>query len=382
MSKRRKKKKGRKKFLLIVFEILLLAILLACLWIYNNTFKQIDYEDKLNSTEAGVNQDIDESTVVQQEGYTNIALFGLDNRSSNSYAKGNSDTIMIASIDNVSKEVRLVSIYRDTFLNIGNDTYRKANAAYANGGAIQALQMLNTNFDLTITEYVCVDWAALVKVIDALGGIDLEITEGERSQINKYMKDVDQVTGYTTSYVSQTGLVHLDGTQATTYARIRKLAGDDYKRASRQRIVLQAILEKAKKANIATLTQICTSVFGDISTNLEQADILVLLKDITAYDIVATTGFPFELTTVDLQKTGSTVIPIGLTSNVEKLHKFLYNGENYMPSNTVQNISSSIESLTGVTASTAPIDVSEYNDTVGKNGTEASAVTTDATTAQ
>ena len=103
------------------------------------------------------------------------------------------------------------------------------------------------------------------------------------NQINKYKHDIDKVTGKSTPSVTQYGLVHLDGTQATTYARIRKLAGDDFKRASRQRIVLQAIMEKAKKADFATLTNICNSVIDDVSTSLSITQILSLAKDVGSY---------------------------------------------------------------------------------------------------
>ena len=220
-AKRKKKKKGKKKILLLVFELLLLLILLAVAWLYNTTFNKIEYE-QMDETEAGINKDIDtEKLELLKEGYMTIALFGLDNRSSNNYDSGNSDTIMIANIDNQTKQVKLVSVYRDTYLNIGNGKLSKANAAYAHGGATQAVQMLNSNLDLAIREYVCVDWAALVQAIDALGGIDLEITQAEMNSINKYLHDVDKVTGLNTSLVTQYGNVHLDGSQATTYARIR-----------------------------------------------------------------------------------------------------------------------------------------------------------------
>ena len=228
-SRKRRKKKKSRKLLLFVFEILLLAVLLLVAY-FVSMMNRIKYEN-LDESEAGINSDLDENTILSLEGYTNIALFGLDNRSSNNYDRGNSDVIMIASINNKTKDIKLVSVYRDTYLSVGNGSYNKSNAAYAHGGAQQAVQMLNSNLDLDIKEYVCVDWAAMVEVIDDLGGLDLEITEGEMNQINKYKKDVDLVTGKSTPNVTQYGLVHLDGTQATTYARIRKLAGDDFKRA-------------------------------------------------------------------------------------------------------------------------------------------------------
>ena len=303
-KKRRKKKKSR-KIVLFVFEIQLLAILLVAAY-FIGMVNRVKYEN-MSETEAGINDDLSKDTLESLEGYTNIAVFGLDNRSANNYQEGNSDVVMIASIDNKTKNVKLVSVYRDTFLSVGGGTYFKCNNAYARGGAKQAVQMLNSNLDLDIKEYVCVDWAAVVEVIDDLGGLDLNITQGEMNQINKYKKDVDGVTGKNTPNVTQYGLVHLDGTQATTYARIRKLSGDDFKRASRQRIVLQAMLEKAKKANPATLVKICNSVVDDISTTLSLDQMVSLAKDVTKYKISSTTGFPTDLTTKNMPRCGDTV---------------------------------------------------------------------------
>ena len=303
---------------MFVFEILLLAILLVAAY-FIGMVNRVKYEN-MSETEAGINDDLSKDTLESLEGYTNIAVFGLDNRSANNYQEGNSDVVMIASIDNKTKNVKLVSVYRDTFLSVGGGTYFKCNNAYARGGAKQAVQMLNSNLDLDIKEYVCVDWAAVVEVIDDLGGLDLNITQGEMNQINKYKKDVDGVTGKNTPNVTQYGLVHLDGTQATTYARIRKLSGDDFKRASRQRIVLQAMLEeKAKKANPATLVKICNSVVDDISTTLSLDQMVSLAKDVTKYKISSTTGFPTDLTTKNMPRCGDTVIPADLVTNVKKL---------------------------------------------------------------
>ena len=364
-KKRRKKKKSR-KIVLFVFEILLLAILLVAAY-FIGMVNRVKYEN-MSETEAGINDDLSKDTLESLEGYTNIAVFGLDNRSANNYQEGNSDVVMIASIDNKTKNVKLVSVYRDTFLSVGGGTYFKC--AYARGGAKQAVQMLNSNLDLDIKEYVCVDWAAVVEVIDDLGGLDLNITQGEMNQINKYKKDVDGVTGKNTPNVTQYGLVHLDGTQATTYARIRKLSGDDFKRASRQRIVLQAMLEKAKKANPATLVKICNSVVDDISTTLSLDQMVSLAKDVTKYKINSTTGFPTDLTTKNMPRCGDTVIPADLVTNVKKLHEYMFDDAAYTPSQTVQAISETIVNTTGITADSAKINTSDYNETVGATGTD------------
>lgn len=366
-KKRRKKKKKSRKLLLFAFEVLFLGVLLVAAYFFQ-LMNRVDYKE-MDETEAGINDDLDKNTLETLEGYTNIAIFGLDNRQKNTYNNGNSDVVMIASINNETKDVKLISVYRDTYLSIGNGKYSKCNSAYANGGATQAVQMLNSNLDLDIKEYVSVDWAAVVEVIDALGGLDLKITQGEMNQINQYKKDVDKVTGLVTPNLTQYGRVHLDGTQATTYARIRKLAGDDYKRASRQRIVMQAILEKAKKADIGTLTQICNTVVDHIQTSMSTSQILSMATSVTKYNITSTTGFPFDLTTKNLSS-GDTVIPIDLANNVKQLHAYMFDGTDYVPSQTVQTISDTITTRTGVTSDSMKVDTSEYNETVGADGTD------------
>lgn len=369
-SKKRKKKKGRNKVILLVFEILLLLILLFGYWLWNETFGKVTYGEKLDTTEAGINEDIDTENLEVQTGYTNVVLFGIDNRSTGNYGTGNADTMMVASLNNETKEVRIISIYRDTYLSLQDGSFHKANAAYARGGVKGAMNMINTNLDLAITDYVCVDWAALVEAIDALGGVDIEITEGEMRGINQYLHDVDEVTGQSTPLVSQYGKIHLTGSQATTYARLRKGLGEDFKRASRQRIVLQAMLTSAKNADIGKLTAACTAVFSHIETSFTSTEILSLAADVAKYEIAETAGFPFKPVGGINTNDGDTVVAAELDNNVEELHKFLFSDEEYVLSGTVQTISDNITYKTGVSEATATIDTSEFSDTAGKTGTE------------
>jgi len=352
--KKRKKKKSR-KIVLFIFEILLLAILLLAAY-FVSMMNKVDYE-QMDESEAGINDDLSDDTLLSLEGYTNIALFGLDNRSKNKYEGGNSDVIMIASINNKTKDVKLVSVYRDSYLSIGGGLYRKANAAYANGGAKQAVQMLNSNLDLDIKEYVCVDWAAMVEVIDNLGGLDLEITQGEMQQINKYKKDVDKVTGKMTPDVTQYGLVHLDGTQATTYARIRKLAGDDYKRTERQRTVIEAMITKVQKSGVTTINSVVDEVFDDISTNITPKQMLSLGSHALSYKMVDNSGFPFELKTKNMGKRGDCVIPLDLETNVIELHEYLFGSDTYTPTDSVKEKSKQIINDTGYTKETEAVKI-------------------------
>ena len=230
MAKKRKRKKGRKKIILFVFEIILLLVVLGALALYNSTIGKIDFKKQLTTSEAGVNDDIKDETVQTMHGYLNVALFGLDTRKSGDYSKSNSDCIMIASLNYDTNEVQLISVYRDTYLAIGKGKYAKANAAYANGGAENSVKMINSNLDLDITKYVCVDWKALIEVIDKLGGIDLDITDAEVVHINNYMKETSKTTDVPYDEVTESGHVHLSGIQAVAYCRIRYTTGDDFMR--------------------------------------------------------------------------------------------------------------------------------------------------------
>lgn len=371
-SRRRKKitKRQQQKRKLIIFgiEIVCLLVLLGLLYVWS-LWSKIEVDTDFDNSEAGINEDLQEETLETLKGYTNIALFGLDNRSQGQYNRGQSDVIMIASINNETKEVRLVSVYRDTYLSIGGGKYGKANSAYAKGGAKQAVQMLNANLDLNITEYACVDWAAVTEAVDALGGVEIEITSQEASQINEYLWEIDQVLGTKTPRVSGAGKKLLTGTQATTYARIRKTAGSDFKRTSRQRIVLEAMLNKAKESDVKTLLDICNTVFDDISTSLTLTEIAGLVKDVQKYTIGTTSGFPFEMTGGQLADAGDAVIPIGLEDDVVKLHEYLFDATDYKPSKTVQAISNAIIKRTGITEDTPSYNVDDYNNTAGQSGT-------------
>ena len=246
-SRRKKKKTNRKKrqqrkVILAILAVILALIGLAAAYVWSKYGKmgRIDIKDK----DVKIN-DLSVDTKKTLDGYDNIALFGLDNRSTGNFERGNSDTIIVVSISKKSGEIRMASVYRDTYLDIGDNTFRKANAAYANGGPKQAIEMLNKNLDLNITDYVSVDFSALVDAIDALGGIELDITAEEAEWLNGYIVETNQVPGHNSGPVSPGENVHVDGVQATSYARIRYV-GLDYQRTERQRTVITKMFEKAK----------------------------------------------------------------------------------------------------------------------------------------
>lgn len=349
MTKRQRQLRKRK---MLIIEIIALVLLLLVLLIWG-LISKIDFQ-KFSLGEAGINADLDTSFL---KGYTNIAVFGLDNRDETSYDSGNSDVIMVASINNETKEIRLVSVYRDTYLSISDDNeYNKANAAYSHGGVKNAVKMLNRNLDLDITNYICVDWKALIETIDALGGVEIEVQENEVEYLNAYVGDlvywIPETDG---SMVAGPGLQTLNGTQATAYARIRYTTGDDFMRAARQRIVLQAMMDKVKQANVKTLFTIVNDVADDVSTSFNLGQLLGLASAVKDYSIAGTTGFPFQLTTGEVSGKDY-VFPVELDNNVVALHQYLFGEEEgYTPSNTMQAISDDIVYISGISESNAEL---------------------------
>ncbi len=350
---RKKQAKKKKRIIMFTVEILALVVLGVVLW---GVMKQTSVQH-ITVNEEEIAQNFNDTVEENQamKGYRNIALFGLDARDDN-LGKGNrSDTIMIASINMDTGDVKLVSVYRDTYMNLGNDRYSKCNAAYAAGGPQQAIMMLNMNLDMNITDYVCVGFNGLIDAVDALGGVEIDIQEAEIEHLNNYQASMFSTEDHpklTDDYVRVThaGRQTLNGLQATAYCRIRATAGSDFRRAERQRTVLMACFEKAKTASIGSLNDAMNKLLGGyVATSLDTAEMLEILQNVTSYRIVETEGFPFEdsRATGRVGQAGSCVIPLSLESNVAKLHQFLFpQEEEYTPSDAVKSYSSRVASDT------------------------------------
>ncbi|MBQ5675096.1 MAG: LCP family protein [Lachnospiraceae bacterium] len=355
LTKKERQARQKKRMILFAVEAVLIVVLATILFFVTKVDKmeateidesEIAFNEGIGNTE-GESGEVPEA----MKGYRNIALFGVDSRNG-ALGKGTlSDTILVASINEDTKEIRLISIFRDTYLNLGNDTYNKANNAYSKGGPKQAINMLNMNLDLNITDYVTVGFQGVVDTVDALGGVEIEVDEAEISHLNNYQIGTSEAIGRKNQYtkVTSTGMQTLDGLQATSYCRIRYTAGDDFKRAERQREVITAISQKVKNASASQLNDIANKVFSQTATSLELSEILELLEGVQGYTIVASDGFPFEEMrgTGTVGRKGSCVIPVDLEANVVKLHKFLFDVDNYQPSDSVKEYSAKIHQDTG-----------------------------------
>ena len=299
--------------------------------------------EEIDAADIQVNKEAEETG----EGYTNVALFGIDSRSGELEKGTRTDCIIVASLNNKTKEVRMSSVYRDTLLDIKDGHLQKCNAAYSFGGPTQAINMLNKNLDLDIEKFATVDFAAISETIDLLGGLDINVKKEEIQYLNKFVGETARVAKKKAKKVTKPGKQHLNGVQATTYARIRSTAGGDFTRTERQRLVIQKIVEKAQKSDFATINKIIDKLLPTIKTNFSAAEILSYAKDFTKYKIGASSGFPFEKTTDTISGLGSIVIPVKLDNNVKELHKFLYDDENYKTSSEVKTISNAVVARVG-----------------------------------
>lgn len=363
---------GKFRIVLLVVEIAALAIVIGLLYV-ETRIERINKADlstnnlAADSAASSVTEEVkaeegsteaatESADVTGQDQYREIALFGVDSLEGELSQKTRSDAIMILCINETKDEAKLVSIYRDTLLNLGDGTYNKCNAAYARGGPEQAIRMLNSNFDLNITDFVTIGFSGLTDVINALGGVEIDIDERELSHINDYQLTMAQELGCDYTEVTKTGLQTLDGLQATAYCRIRYTYGWDYRRAARQREVMYQIIDKAKQASPSTLAKVANDLFPEVYTSY---DITNLTSDISKiYDITLEeeedpssmkNGVPLEEYRIQAElgnSLGDCVIPRSLTDNAKWLYSYLFGEDDYMPSDTVQEYSDYIDEFT------------------------------------
>ncbi|MEY8353750.1 LCP family protein [Lachnospiraceae bacterium 54-53] len=288
------------------------------------------------------NSNISIETQEKMEGYWTVAVFGVDSREGALGKETRSDMQMILNVNLGTGEIRMVSVYRDTYLKIDQKgRYDKINQAYFNGGPRQAIEALTENLDLNIDDYASFSWKAVADAINLLGGIDVDISQEEFRVINGFITETVESTGVGSHHLKKDGLNHLDGVQAVAYARLRKM-DTDFKRTERQREVAGLVLEKARKTDLSTLNQMITAVLPQISTSVGMKDMLPLIKNMKRFHLTGTEGFPSELKDVMIGKKDC-VIPVTLEENVNRLHQFLFDDEAYEPSESVKEISRQIQ---------------------------------------
>lgn len=279
-------------------------------------------QDPETETEDGVRDDGDTSI-------TNIALFGIDEREGETQFR--SDAIIIASVDKQHNKIKLSSLLRDTLVEIEGHGQNKLGHAYFYGGPQLAVKTLNQNFGLDIREYVTVNFAELASIIDAVGGIEIDVSEAEMLDANNSIWEQVQVAGLDPTPIEQPGLQILNGTQAVAYARIRHVGNADMERTDRQREVLSKLFDKARAMSPLEYPEFARKFLPTVQTSLDIGEILglagIMLRDVTLEDA----RFP---TNADLIGTGEIVIDgvsyvnADIGSTAERLQAFIYDDIN------------------------------------------------------
>ncbi|MBR0171741.1 MAG: LCP family protein [Lachnospiraceae bacterium] len=348
--------KRKRNLVILLIETLVLVVMVVAL---RTVIIPMTKMGTVSLNDEALRKEMNEGVLENEmlKGYTTIALFGVDSREGALSQATLSDVVIICAINDKTGEIRLCSVYRDTFLNVG-DYYTKCNAAYSWGGPEQAITMLNKNMDLNITDFATIGFQGLTDVIDELGGVEVDVDEEAVIHLNNYQWKMaqemngfanleDAVAGVHYTPLEHGGMQTLNGLQATAYCRVRYLAGGDLTRAQHQREVLQAAFDKAKK-NPLKVPVIAEKLFNEVYTSYDMAEVISLASGVLKYDMGGQTGFPNPemLAMGMIGSEGSCIVPVTLETNVSWLHAFLYGSENYRVSPTVSEYSSRIQSET------------------------------------
>ncbi len=342
---RKKMNKGLKIFLIIllVLVIFILGLGVAGYTFVNGKIGKMQKEN-IDTTAVGIN----EETKQELKGYRNIALLGIDSRADD-YGLGNrSDCMIIASINQETNAVKLISVYRDTYVYVtenGTKRLDKITHAYSYGGAQNTLKSLNEAMDLNITEFVTVNFDAVIAAVDSLGGVYIDIDKSEIKYVNDYIDATSESSGVKSSHITHSGRQKLDGVQAVSYTRVRYTAGGDYKRTERMRTVVEAMLSKAKTLNVGQLNSFADTILPKIRTNISTSEIWGLIPKLASFKVTESIGWPYDTKGITLDRWYG--VPVTLKSNVERLHKEAFEQEDYEASDTVKEMSAAIVKKTG-----------------------------------
>lgn len=309
-------KKGTRILMWVLAGVFLtLAIVCFCLTYMLNSINRGD--GTFSDHELRINEFLPDDAI-------NIAVFGVDSRTED--VSGRSDAMMILSVDTKHRKIKAVSLMRDSLVDIEGYGKKKINSAYAIGGVELAIQTINRNFGMNIKDYVTVNFNQLAELVDALGGVEVEITEAERRNANKYIKEMSDEAGVEAELIEEAGKVTLYGYQAVAYTRIRYVGNADFERTERQREVMRKLMDKALDMNVTKYPALINSLIPMVETSLSNEEILKIAS------FVLLSGKPgFEEGRFPIDGTYKTnsfyAMEYDLDEAAKKLHSFIYDDE-------------------------------------------------------
>ncbi|SFA81442.1 LCP family protein [Clostridium frigidicarnis] len=336
-KRRRKKKNPTARIILLSLALLFLLGLGGGAYYVVNLLGKVNTE-KINKANLGVDDDLNARLKsLGKDNIINIALFGLDK--TNEEERGRSDATMVLSIDADNKKIRLISLMRDSYVSIDGHGKDKLNHAHAFGGPELAIKTINKNFNLNITDFVSVDFAHMQKVIDALGGVEIDVKPEEVKIANQYVVELAKLGRTDPDYIDKAGKQTLSGMQALSYTRIRYVGNGDFERTDRQRRVLEALFDKIKNAGPTEFPKIVSDLLPMVTTSLSSTDIMKLGSDLLLKGVtnLEQERFPVDGDYVDGGKTinGVWYLPFDEKATKDKLHKYIF--EDIKPSITTSN---------------------------------------------
>ncbi|MGI6721798.1 MAG: LCP family protein [Anaerovoracaceae bacterium] len=340
------RKKKRLRVIVIIIAIIVAAAAIASAYTYNRVISELD---KLDTVKLTGKLDIDPKVGNELKNYRNILLLGIDTRAGESDDYCRSDACIVISINKKTEKVRMISVVRDSYLDIeenGEHVLDKLTHAHAYAGPRNTIRALNRNLDLNIREYMRVNWRTVADLVDELGGVTVNIKDYEVAEMNKYIRDTNQSLKGSTAKIEKPGRQKLNGVQAVTYCRIRKVGNGDVERAQRMRRVLTCCYDKIKEKRLSELTALADKVLPEINTNLDGREAASLLYGFTKYKIVESEGWPYEWDGATINGV-SYDVPITLEYNVEKLHEDAFGQKNYKPTKRVREISERVAQSSG-----------------------------------
>lgn len=325
MNKNKKRSSLRNRIIILAISIVFIVIAGVGVGYYNYVKSKIYIEPTEIEVKTVENKNKEEVDYKEVEGITNVLLIGTDARDLEESARA--DSIIIATLDNNKKEVRLTSLFRDTLVNIDGYGPRKLNAAMAYGGVNLLKDTIEETYNISIDKYIIINFWGFEAIIDQMGGLEIDVKDYQLDELNKY---IGESTGGNDCPVTESGLQLLNGKQALSYSRIRKGVGDEFERTERQREVLFKVAEKLRETKPTKYLGIMNSMLDYINTNIEIFDALNMAYTIYKFPSLETKQIHIPVTDLadDMNYGGEIgwVFIMDREQNTEILHDFVFNG--------------------------------------------------------
>lgn len=319
-------KSPHKKKIIILF---IAIATISCVFFYNyNLLNKINYVPLDEKQELSISQEIPK---YEETEIINVLLFGLDSLVEGQRSR--SDTIMIATLDTKEKKIKLTSLMRDTYIPIPDRQGNRINSAYAFGGPELAIRTVNENYNMNIQKYVTVDFFSLEKIINKLGGVEIEIKDYEVKSLNNGIRNLNNLhkDDIDSPLIGESGKHNLDGRQSVAYSRIRKVGNGDFERTDRQRTILTKLIAKISKINIIEVYSLLNILFSEVETNLNKSEIIRFssIGIRSTKNSVDELRLPYEGTYQYKRIRGMAVLVPDIEKNKQILHDFIFNRGSY-----------------------------------------------------